>query len=97
MGHTYDKSADWSSGANSTSPEADQNFGTNSTLLEPNLRYLLPVNLAGGHSFNYDAYVYEFWRGLGHDLRWTSASLEPDFRLDIGIGKGTRRHHKLQS
>jgi hypothetical protein len=35
------------------------NFRTNSASSEPSLDYLLPVNPAGGHSFNCDAYVYE--------------------------------------
>ena len=48
----YDKSAGWPSGANSASPEVDLGLGTNSASPEPGLGYLLPVNPAGGHSFN---------------------------------------------
>jgi hypothetical protein len=59
MGRTYDKSTCWPSGANSTSLEADLVLRTNSASLEPNLGYLLPTNPVGGHSFNYDAHVYE--------------------------------------
>jgi hypothetical protein len=83
MGHAYDKSVGSSSGANSTSPEDSLNLGTNSASPEPGLGYLLHVNLAGDHSFNYVAHVYESWSGLGHDLVQTSASPEPSFDLDI--------------
>jgi hypothetical protein len=63
MGHTYDKSTGWPFGANSALPEANLFLGTNSASPEPVLGYLLPVNLAGGHSSNCDAHVYESGSG----------------------------------
>jgi hypothetical protein len=50
MGHTYDKSARWPSGANSASPEADLILEINSDSPKPGLGYLLPANSTGGHS-----------------------------------------------
>jgi hypothetical protein len=64
----YDKSAGWSSGANSVSPEVDPGLGTNSTSSKPGLGYLLPMNPTGGHSFYCGMHVFESWSGLGHDL-----------------------------
>jgi hypothetical protein len=83
MGHTYDKSAGCSSGASSILPAASLNLGTNFASPESGLSYLLPVNPAGGHSFNYVAHIYESWSGFDHSLRQTSASPEPGFGLDI--------------
>jgi hypothetical protein len=85
MGHAYNKSASWPSGANSASPEDGLILGTNSDSPEPG--YLLPANPAGGHSFNCVAHVYESWSGLGHGLGRTSASPEPGSVLDISDGK----------
>jgi hypothetical protein len=70
-------------GANSASVEAGLSLKTNSTSPKPGLDYLLPANLAGGHSFNCVTHVYESWSGLGHGLGRTSASPEPAFSLDI--------------
>ena len=57
MGHTYDKSAGWPSGAYFASPEDDLILGTNSASPEPGLDYLLPMNPVEGHSFNCVAHV----------------------------------------
>jgi hypothetical protein len=87
MGHIYDKSAGCRSGANSASPEVNLALGTNSASPKPGIGYLLPTNLAGGHSFNCGVHVYESWSELNHDLRRTSVLPEPSFSLDTSNGK----------
>jgi hypothetical protein len=77
MGHTYDKSESWSSGASSASPKVGLNLGTNSGSSEPGLDYLLHTNPVGDYSFNCVAHVYESLSGLGHGLGRTSTLLEP--------------------
>jgi hypothetical protein len=53
------QSADWSSGASSTSLEAGLSLGTNSASPGPGLGYLLHANPVGGHSFNFVTHIYE--------------------------------------
>jgi hypothetical protein len=77
------QSVGWTSGGNYASPEAGLSIRTNSASPEPGLGYLLPVNLAGGHSFHYVTHIYESRSKLDHDLGQTSTSLEHGFGLDI--------------
>jgi hypothetical protein len=83
----YDKSVGWPSGANSSLPKVDFGLRKTSASPEPDLGYLLPVNPAGGHSFNCITHVFKSGSELDHYLRQTSASPEPCFSLDINNEK----------
>jgi hypothetical protein len=82
----YDRSADWPSGMNSVSPNAELALETNSASLEPGHGYLLPSESCRRPFLQTVAHIIESQVRLGRDLGQTFASPEPDSTLDICDG-----------